>query len=79
MYVSKLAIHGVRGLSGAREVDLGFARPDGSYQGWTVLTGPQRLRKDDPAASHRTSREGRTSWTRTCTNASCSAAATTPP
>jgi DNA repair exonuclease SbcCD ATPase subunit len=29
----------VRGFSGPREVDLGFARPDDTYAGWTVLAG----------------------------------------
>ncbi|MEU4831512.1 AAA family ATPase [Streptosporangium sp. NPDC023615] len=30
---------GVRGFSGAREVNLAFARPDRTYAGWTVLAG----------------------------------------
>lgn len=41
MYVSELKISGVRGFSGAREVDLDFTRPDPDrpYAGWTVLAG----------------------------------------
>lgn len=39
MYVSKLLISGIRGFHGPREVHLDFSRPDGSYQGWTVLAG----------------------------------------
>ncbi|MEV4289082.1 AAA family ATPase [Nonomuraea bangladeshensis] len=32
-------VQGIRGFSGPREVALDFARPDGSYAGWTVLAG----------------------------------------
>jgi hypothetical protein len=39
MYVSKLKIDGIRGFDGRRSVNLDFARPDGSYAGWTVLAG----------------------------------------
>ncbi|MFI1950616.1 AAA family ATPase [Streptomyces xinghaiensis] len=39
MYVSRLRVDGVRGFHGERRVDLDFARPDGSYPGWTVLAG----------------------------------------
>jgi hypothetical protein len=39
VYVSRLEISGVKGFSGVREVDLDFARADGSYPGWTVLAG----------------------------------------
>lgn len=39
MYVSEIRIAGVRGFSGAREVDLRLTRPDGSHAGWTVLAG----------------------------------------
>lgn len=39
MFVSKLKIDGIRGFEGRRSVNLDFARPDGSYAGWTVLAG----------------------------------------
>ena len=39
IYVSKLKIDGIRGFDGRRSVNLDFARPDGSYAGWTVLAG----------------------------------------
>lgn len=39
MYVKRLTMNGVRGFDGQRKVDLDFARPDGSYAGWTVLAG----------------------------------------
>jgi hypothetical protein len=39
VYVSKLEISGVRGFDGSREVNLHFAREDGTYAGWTVLAG----------------------------------------
>ncbi|MFJ1707866.1 AAA family ATPase [Kitasatospora sp. NPDC088346] len=39
MYVNKLTMNGVRGFDGKRKVALDFARPDGSYAGWTVLAG----------------------------------------
>ncbi|MFJ1758613.1 AAA family ATPase [Kitasatospora sp. NPDC088134] len=39
MYVKKLKMNGVRGFDGRRKVLLDFARPDGSYAGWTVLAG----------------------------------------
>ncbi|MBB5139574.1 hypothetical protein HNP84_009337 [Thermocatellispora tengchongensis] len=39
MYVSKIAIQGVRGFCGPREASLDFVRRDGSHKGWTVLAG----------------------------------------
>lgn len=39
MYISKLEISGIRGFTGPRQVQLDFARPDGTYAGWTVLAG----------------------------------------
>ena len=39
MHVAKLEISGVRGFHGDRSVELDFARPDGSFAGWTVLAG----------------------------------------
>ncbi|TDC21065.1 ATP-binding protein [Streptomyces sp. 8K308] len=39
MYLTHLRLKGVRGFYGPRVVDLDFARPDGSYAGWTVLAG----------------------------------------
>ncbi|NAS21579.1 AAA family ATPase [Herbidospora sp. NEAU-GS84] len=39
MYISRLDISGLRGFVGPRSVHLDFARPDGTYSGWTVLAG----------------------------------------
>ena len=39
MHVATLHVSGVRGLYGNRSANLSFARPDGSYAGWTVLAG----------------------------------------
>ncbi|MET9291278.1 AAA family ATPase [Streptomyces sp. NPDC003077] len=39
MYVTNLKISDVLGFHGARNVDLDFARPDGTYAGLTVLAG----------------------------------------
>ena len=39
MHVAKLEISGVRGFYGDRSVALDFARPDGTFAGWTVLAG----------------------------------------
>jgi hypothetical protein len=39
MYVAKVKIENIRGYNGARKADLDLARPDGSYPGWTVVTG----------------------------------------
>jgi energy-coupling factor transporter ATP-binding protein EcfA2 len=40
MYVAKVKLENIRGFHDARKVDLDLSRPDGSYEGWTVVTGP---------------------------------------
>jgi energy-coupling factor transporter ATP-binding protein EcfA2 len=40
MYVAKVKLENIRGFHDARKADLDLARPDGSYPGWTVVTGP---------------------------------------
>lgn len=40
MYVAKVKLENIRGFHDARKVDLDLSRPDGSYAGWTVVTGP---------------------------------------
>ncbi|WP_020525317.1 AAA family ATPase [Catelliglobosispora koreensis] len=40
MYVAKVKLENIRGFHDARKVDLDLARPDGTYPGWTVVTGP---------------------------------------
>lgn len=40
MYVNRVVIDNIRGFgSGQRQVDISFARPDGTYAGWTVVAG----------------------------------------
>jgi energy-coupling factor transporter ATP-binding protein EcfA2 len=39
VYVTRIRIDGVRGFYGPRACDLDFARPDGTYAGWTVIAG----------------------------------------
>lgn len=39
MYVSRICVRNVRSFHGERDAVLDFARPDGSYSGWTVLAG----------------------------------------
>lgn len=40
MYVNRVVIDNIRGFGGGQNlVDISFARPDGTYAGWTVIAG----------------------------------------
>jgi hypothetical protein len=39
VYISGIRIVNIRGFHGARNVNVGLVRPDGSHAGWTVIAG----------------------------------------